>query len=151
LHAKNGPRLIHSEFCRICFIARHNNFQNVVCKALTYAGLTYNKDIHCIPGSACVPADIFVHNGPTGIPMAVDVAVVSPLSSCIVNGAHDLSYPAENVNKTEADKTRKYKKDFESVAGRITFAPFQFQLLAPLAAKQKRRLPAWQTSLLSIA
>jgi uncharacterized membrane protein len=61
------------------------------------------------------------HDGPDGVPLAIDIAILSPLRSVYVNAVHDLSMPAANVNTTERNKLRKYKEDFKSIKGRITF------------------------------
>jgi hypothetical protein len=52
---------------------------------------------------------VYIFNGPNGIPIAIDVTIVSALISVAVTPAHNLSMPAVNVNAAERLKIKKYE------------------------------------------
>ena len=89
-----------------------------------YAGLTFDNEVKCIPGENVRPADVYIFNGPDGIPLAIDVTIVSALSSLAVTPAHDLSDPAVNVNAAERLKVNKYEIHLKELKGRVDFSPF---------------------------
>ena len=116
--------LAHAELCRCLFIHRHNNCANILAQVVRYAGFSTDREVPCIPGKNVIPGDIYIHNGPEGIPIAIDVTVVSPLTSTQIERMHDLSMPATNANKAERMKFQKYADDFNDLNGRVSFIPF---------------------------
>ena len=83
-----------------------------------------DREVACIPGNNTIPGDIYIHKGPGGVPIAIDVAVVSPLTKLDLRVIHDLSMPARNANEAERRKITKYEADFITLKGRVTFLPF---------------------------
>jgi hypothetical protein len=120
--------------CSFQFNHRHN----ILGKMVRYAGLSIDREVSCIPGSQVKPADIFIHNGPNGIPLAVDVAVVSALTSTVVDDFHDLSMCGINVNQSESKKLSKYRDALKKVKGRIGFEPFAISTFGSTGAHAKK-------------
>jgi hypothetical protein len=75
-------------------------------QVVQYAGLAFDNEVKCIPGENVRPADAYIFNG---IPLAIDVTIVSALNSVAVTPAHNLSMPAVYVNAAEHLKIKKYE------------------------------------------
>ena len=119
------PFLYHStDLCRTTFIQRHNMLANRL-KALCFrAGIQSVSEVQCIPGSRDVPADLYIHSGPKDIPLAVDLAVVSPICDTAVKDLNARSRSGLQLRQTEINKCHKYKAHFDGMNGSIRFLPF---------------------------
>ena len=73
-----------------------------------------------------------------GIPIAIDVTVVSPLTNGQIKRIHDLSMSAKNANKAERLKYLKYAEDFNDLNGRVSFIPFGVSTFGALGANARK-------------
>ena len=131
-------KLIHTDLCRRSYTFRHNNCANILAQLVRYAGFSTDREVACIPGNNAIPGDIYIHNGPEGIPIAIDVAVVSPLTKKDLEVIHDLSMPARNANEAERRKITRYNLDFIALKGRVTFLPFGVSTFGALGSRARR-------------
>ena len=102
------PLLAHLELCAFNFEHKHATFAQSLAKMVRYAGFDMATEIQCIPGENVRPADIYIFHGPDGIPIAIDVTVVSPQT-------HDLSRPAANPNHAKRFKITKYARNIKNL------------------------------------
>jgi hypothetical protein len=147
-HPKNGSnirctkamdsKLRHTDLCRMSYVFRHNSCANTLAQLVRYAGFSTDREVPCIPSKNVIPGDIYIHNGPEGIPIAIDVAVVSPLTEADLNRIHDLSMPAKNANDAERLKFRKYYEDFKDINSRVSFIPFGISTFGALGTNARR-------------
>jgi len=93
-------------------------------RLLCWAGKHSLSEVQCIPGSTDVPADLYICDGPNGIPLSVDVAVVSPVCETATNPLTLTSRAGTYLAKAESKKAWKYDKHFKSVNGTIRYLPF---------------------------
>ena len=131
-------KLVHTELCDHAFAFRHNNCADILAQLVRYAGFSTDREVACIPGSNTIPGDIYIHNGPEGVPIAIDVTVVSPLTKKDLQVIHDLSMPAKNANEGERRKIADYEVEFTSLKGRVTFLPFGVSTFGALGSRARR-------------
>ena len=105
-----------------------------------YANLAMITEVRCFPGENVRPADIFIFDGPNGVPLAIDITVVSPLCSVYIDPAHDLSTPAANVNAAERIKIKKYAHFMKDRKNRLTFMPFGISTFGSLGSSARKVL-----------
>jgi hypothetical protein len=123
--AEQDPRLHHAtDLCRTAFTHRHNTVANALKRLCRWAGKQCLSEVQCIPGSQDVPADLYICDGPNGIPLAVDVAVVSPVCAMATNSLMLTSKAGAYLTRQETKKLKKYDAHFKSVNGSIRFLPF---------------------------
>ena len=67
------------------------------------AGVECMTEIQCIPGSSDVPADIYIYNGPEGVPVAVDTCVATPF---LVSRKHSENFPCDVQTRDLHKKSR---------------------------------------------
>jgi hypothetical protein len=113
-----------TEFCKNSFAQRHNSLAAELRQICNMAGVECMTEVQCIPGSTDVPADIYIHNGPGGVPLAVDTSVATPLSATILRSFHVMSKPGACTRNRELHKIGRYKEQFDSVNGSIQYLPF---------------------------
>jgi len=113
-----------TEFCKNSFAQRHNSLAAELRQICNMAGVECMTEVQCIPGSTDVPADIYIHNGPGGVPLAVDTSVATPLSASILRSFHVMSKPGACIRNRESHKIGRYKEHFDSVNGSIQYLPF---------------------------
>jgi hypothetical protein len=128
-------RCLHhaSDVCPAIFTHRHNSLAEAVKTLCKAAGISYMAEVACIPGSTDVPADIYIHQGPSGTPLAVDVSVVSPLAISRV-GAF-VTKPGRCTSVKEAEKLARYKEHFDQLQGSIRFLPFVMSTFGSMGEK----------------
>jgi hypothetical protein len=123
--AAQDVRLYHAtDLCRTGFTHRHNTVANTLKGLLHWAGKQCLSEVQCIPGSQDVPADLYICDGPNGIPVAVDVAVVSPICEEATSTLMLTSKAGAYLSRQETKKNRKYDSHFKSINGSIRFLPF---------------------------
>jgi hypothetical protein len=114
-----GCRLYHTtDLCKTTFSQRHNSLVACFSKLCTFAGIAHMREVACIPNSNSVPADLYLHEGPSGKPMAVDMVVSTPLC---VDGR---PVPGSVMRLREKHKLSLYAAAFESIGGFVDFLPF---------------------------
>jgi hypothetical protein len=92
-------------------------------------------EVACIPGCNNVPADVYVHEGPGGKPLAVDVSVASPL---VATGPHLHPSPGQRLCQREEHKIARYRKEFDSLNGSILFLPFVVSSFGGVGPRAKK-------------
>ena len=133
----NDSKLVHAELCDHAFAFRHNNCADTLAQLVRYAGFSTDREVACIPGCNKIPGDIYIHNGPEGVPIAIDVTVVSPLTKKDLQVIHDLSMPARNANEGEHRKIAEYQQEFIALKGRVTFLPFGVSTFGALGSRAR--------------
>ncbi len=120
---QQDPRLIHAtDLCKANHWHRHNTVAEAVKKMCKAAGIDHMSEVACIPGSNDVPADIYIHQGPSDTPVAVDMSVVTPLA---MGRMGTFATKAGTCTATrEAEKFAKYREHFDKLDGSIRFMPF---------------------------
>jgi len=133
---QQDPFLRHAtEACRSIFVQRHNSVATTVKSLCKMAGIDYMSEVACIPGSNNVPADIYISEGPNEVPLAVDVAVVSPLAHSRM-GSPDAPVGSSTAAQ-ESVKIARYKALFDQMHGRIQFSPFVISTFGGMAQEAK--------------
>jgi hypothetical protein len=123
--AVQDARLYHAtDLCRSAFTHRHNTVANALKRLLRWSGKQCLSEVQCIPGSTDVPADLYVCEGPNGVPLAVDVTVVSPVCDMASSALTLTSKAGAYLARAETKKMRKYESHFKSINGSIRFLPF---------------------------
>ena len=121
-------------------ISRHNEICNVLYKTAQKAGLGPAREFRgLIPGTAARPADIFLRNWDRGRDSALDVTVISPVQSAVVDreaveSGFALQYAWDRKMRAAHDACN---------AQRISFIPLPVETYGgwhPIAAKQIARL-----------
>jgi hypothetical protein len=97
------------------------------------AGVQSQSEVHCIPGSLHVPADLYIHNGPGNIPVAVDMAVGSPVCDSAAQQMTTMSKAGTFLRMKEQQKQGKYKAHFASMRGTIRCVPFVMSTFGAVA------------------
>jgi hypothetical protein len=82
-----------------------------------------------------VPADLYICDGPNGIPLAVDVAVASPVCETATTPLNLTSKAGTYLAKQETMKLWKYQSHFKSVKGSIEFLPFVMSSFGGVSGK----------------
>jgi hypothetical protein len=119
------PSMHHAtDLCKSGFIHRHNAVANDLKQLCAMAGVQSQSEVQCIPGSLDVPADLYIHNGPGNIPVAVDMAVGSPVCDSATQHMTTMSKAGAFLKGKEQQKTWKYKTHFASMKGTIHYVPF---------------------------
>ncbi len=126
-----------TDLCRTAFVHRNNTVANELKSLCCFAGLQYQSEVQCIPGSLDVPADLYICKGPGGIPIAVDVTVGSPVCDSATKALTVISKAGSYLSRKETDKLYKYKEHFASVNGTIQFLPFVMSSFGGVAGQAK--------------
>ncbi len=128
-------RYLHhaSDMCLATFTHRHNSLAEAVKILCKTAGISCMAEVACVPGSTDVPADIYVHQGPSGTPLAVDVSVVSPLA--VSRMGVFVTKPGRCTSAREAEKLVRYKEHFDQLQGSIRFLPFVMSTFGSMGEK----------------
>ena len=121
-------------------ISRHNEVCNVLFRTAQKAGLGPSREFRgLIPGSAARPADIFLRSWDKGRDAALDVTVISPLQSAVVDRE-----AAESGYALRFAWERKMRAAFDACdAQRISFIPLPAETFGgwhPQAALQISRI-----------
>ncbi len=143
LHSNRRPcnkvpdaRLHHvTDLCKATFMQRHNTMAACISKLCRRAGISNMCEVACIPGCNNVPADVYVHEGPNGKPVALDVSIASPL---VVSGSQLHPSPGSRLCEREASKIARYRKEFDSLNGAILFLPFAVSSFGGVGPRAKK-------------
>jgi hypothetical protein len=123
--ATQDPFMHHAtDLCKSGFIHRHNAVANDLKHLCTMAGIQSQSEVQCIPGSLDVPADLYIHHGPDGTPVAIDMAVGSPVCDSATQSMTTMSKAGAFLKWKEQQKAWKYKTHFASMKGTIRYVPF---------------------------
>ena len=121
-------------------ISRHNEICNILFKTAQKAGLGPAREFRgLIPGTAARPADVFLRSWDRGKDAALDVTVITPLQSAVVDReAQESGYALQYA------WDRKMRNAFAACdAQRISFIPLPVETfggLHPIAERQISRL-----------
>ena len=121
-------------------ISRHNEICNILFKTAQKAGLGPAREFRgLIPGTAARPADVFLRSWDRGKDAALDVTVITPLQSAVVDReAQESGYALQYA------WDRKMRNAFDACdAQRISFIPLPVETFGgwhPIAERQISRL-----------
>ena len=121
-------------------ISRHNEICSVLFKSAQKAGLGPAREFRgLIPGSAARPADVFLRNWNRGRDTALDVTVISPVQSAVID--REVQQPGYALQYAW---DRKMRSAFDSCnAQQISFIPLPVETFGgwhPEAIRQIARL-----------
>jgi hypothetical protein len=130
------PRLYHAtDLCRTAFVHRHNTLSDCLKRLCRRADIACLSEVACIPGSNEVPADLYIHVGPNGVPLAVDVSITTPLHGL---DRQPKSAPGVNLSKREREKVHMYGDLFRRMNGSIQFSPFVMSTCASFGPRARQ-------------
>jgi hypothetical protein len=129
---------LRPNLCTTGFNHRHGFVAGELKNLCRWAGLGASlTEVLCFPGNLDVPADLYIFNGPGGIPLAVDVTVGSPICISMTKLLTKTLKPGVYLAAKKQSKMRKYKEPLPRSTGRFLFFPSSFPLLAERGGKPR--------------
>ena len=118
-------------------ISRHNQLCNVLFKTAQKANLGPAREFRgLIPGSSSRPADVFLRNWERGRDAALDVTVISPLQTAVVD--QEAAHPGYALRLAWE---RKMRSSFNACdAQRISFIPLPVETLGGWHAEAEKHI-----------
>lgn len=127
-----------TDLCKKSFLRRHNTLAAEFARLCNTMHVDIMREVKCIPGSMSKPADVYMHHGPGGKPVAIDFAVSTPLQASVAHQDLASVRPGFRLRQYEARKQRKYRDEFAAIGDSILFVPFvvsSFGAFGPSASK----------------